>query len=470
MPFTRRIPLNPCDYLYYAHHKMLHRTVGSGNIAYMVVDVVGHPVPDRVREALAAAMAVHPVTMAGLRVSLSSGRPYWRIPVRTPGIAEAAREAADASFVCEDLRDLEDWETRLEALSNGRYGPDWDLKLGPQIHFEQYLLPNDRTRFCIRWPHLLMDAEGAQLFLSEIGRLDQVAPEAAVSPAHPLPDAIAADDRTIDPLSGEPFSRRWRLFRDGFSVGSESKAMHIQSLIKASGRSLGSFGLLERHWGAEEVRRIQASGKRCTPPGALLYARYLSACVIRALHRLHVENSAGTDAYLITLPLRVRMRDASGGILKTRPVSGNYIVAPTLYGIREHADDKAAIGADILRQLTAYHDAEDDLKQWSMVRMASYMRASFYGLLFRLPLGFERLCSGFSYYGEAERRVLSIGGAEVSNTWGGGPLGTPPGWNPVFSRYGDRLNLSFTWNRPDVPDDLAHRYVALIEEEIMESR
>ncbi|MFH1419966.1 MAG: hypothetical protein ABII12_16960 [Planctomycetota bacterium] len=467
MAIRRHIPLNPCDYLYYAHHEMLRERTGGGNIAYMMIDVAGDIEPARIRRALARALAAHPVLLAKLRISRLTGWPYWKLP---RDVRLTAARASDQGHVYEDLRGAANWRERLDGLCAERYTPQWDLDAGLLVRLEQYALPGDRTRFCVRWPHLLMDAEGAQWFLTEIGRNDD--PDAGDALCRPLapPDPLAPDDGIIDPLVGRSLRKRIRLLRRGFSLQDDLKGLSIRPMARDERAALGSFGVLHRHWDADQVRAMRACAKQVTPPGPVLYARYLAACVIRAQHRLYMEHNLDTDAYLITLPMRVTLQDALGSPLARRPMPGNYLVSPTLCGLREHADDKQVLGEDILRQLNAYHEQQGDLAQWAMAWGASFMRAGIYGFVaFKLSTGFDRLTSGFSCYGEIAPPFRSIGGADVVNCWGGGPLATPPGWNPVFNKFRDRMNFSLTWNRPAISDGLAGQYAALIEEEVFEA-
>jgi hypothetical protein len=463
-----RIPLNPCDYLYYAHHRMLERTVRIGNFAYMMMDAEGYADPELVRDGLAAAMAAHPVAMAPLRISLWSGHPCWRIPDSREA---ASRRAAEQAYTCDDLRARCDWQERVEQLCLERYCAGGDLASRPQVRLEQYVLPDNRTRFRLSWPHLLMDAEGAQWFLMEIARQCQSLARTSVQrgdksfltvPAEP---PTSADDQTMDVLAGRSFMERLRLFRRGFAHAGEHKGLTLRPIVPHCRVDVESFGLIHLRWNSAQVAAIQARAKSVTPPGPALYARYLAARVVRALHRIYGERGVTTDAYLITFPTRPSLPQA--GV--ARPVPGNYLVSPVLCVRRESALDDLTLGNEISRQLEIYRDRQGDLTQWAMVWLASFLRASVYDWILRLPLGFESLTSGFSYYGEISPPLRSFGGTRIINFYGGGPLASPPGWNPVFSRYEERLNLSLTWNRPAMPDDLAHRYAQLIGEEVLPS-
>ena len=65
-------------------------------------------------------------------------------------------------------------------------------------------------------------------------------------------------------------------------------------------------------------------------------------------------------------------------------------------------------------------------------------------------------------------RIRSIAGAKITNLWGCAPMAVPPGWNPIFNKFEGQMNLVLSWAHPAVPDELARRYVDLIEEEIFE--
>ncbi len=233
------------------------------------------------------------------------------------------------------------------------------------------------------------------------------------------------------------------------------------------------------------VRQMRANADRFAPPGPASHARYLAACVIRALHVLYTERGLSADAYPVSLPLSLLDDDeakssavAAGESAgessdpperagpRHRPIPGNYLVAPTLYGRREIVGDRAALGQDLLAQLQHYLAQRGDLAQWTMIYFASWLRVGMYDYVFKKGIGQGALASGFSYYGQIPRPVRRIGGAKVINLWGTAPLGTPPGLNPIFNKYQGKLNLGLAFNRPAISDELARHFVDLIEQEI----
>lgn len=446
MTTQRRIPLNPCDCCIYGHHRLLARRRRGGNIAFMMIDLAGWIDPVVVRKALAAVMAAHPVTLSSLRTSPLRLRPYWQLP-SSP--SQEADFAAERAYVYDDLRAVADATARLDDLCAARYVPYWDPSRGPQVRLEQYALPGERTRLCLRWPHFLMDAEGAQTFLAELERQRESA-DALVS---------SAPDRPVDVLAGKTRRQRWRLARSGLTDSQPSAAVGPRHLCKELIRC-DSYHVLHRCWQAEELEEIRDRAKTVTPAGPALYGRFLAAVVLRALDRLYREEGVESNRYAITFPMRVQWSD----VAMVRPLTGNYLVSPTLTIARETMADPAAMGAQIQAQVQQFLARRGDAAQWAMLETASLVHAWFYPLIFRRFFTSGAYSSGFSYYGEIESPLRRLAGAEVLNIWGGGPTTTPPGWNPVFSRYGDRLNLSLTWSPAAIPDALAERYARHIEE------
>lgn len=447
---SRHVSLTPCDYLYLMHHQVLRRTVRSGSMAFMAADVQGHPEPEQVRRLLASLLLEHPIFVAPLRTSLLTGRPYWPLRPLTP---EAAAAAAQRAHQYEDLRQTADWRSCLDGRWHSRYTPEWDLATGPQLKLDQYALPDGTTRFSLHWPHFVMDADGALLLLATL--------------AGDAGSMILPDGPPTNPLAGASMFQRLAWFRRGFSLNEDCRGIEAQPLFGDARQPLTSFAEVHRHWEGEQFCTIQARASAATPPGPALLSRYLAACVIRALHALYQEAGVQTDAYLITLPTRVRLAKADGTPAGRRPLAGNYIVSPVICGRRTAVADASALPVDIQRQWAAYHRAEGDLAQWTMVWAASYLRASWYPLLFKMRMGFEALSSGFSYVRASDYPIDAIAGAPVVRMHCGGPLATPPGWNPVFMRYRDGLSLSLTWNRPSVADETARRYDELIAREVV---
>jgi hypothetical protein len=447
----------------YNHHCLMKRAAQGDYQCVMAVDVEGHVEPDRVRNALAVAMAAHPETMAGLRISLTRGRPYWRLP-RSP--EDSGPQAAAAAHRFTDLRTEPADQERLQRLIQKSLAEQWDYADGPSIRLDQYALASGSTRFCLRWPHFLTDADGAQQFLRDMGRFDQEQ-KACCEAANPASPPTYQDVReTIDPLAEYSTSQRIRLFRRALIMMREQQIGRVESLHAQRFPPASGHGLLNRHWNEEAIREMHALARSATPAGPGLYARHLIACVMRAIHRVYVERGVQTDAYVITMPFRVRLPERPGETAPVRPVRGNYLVPLTIYTPRELVHDPRSLGSEILRQYRRFLDERMDVLWCSVMWMLSHLRLSMYQSLSKLKLGNAPLASGFTYFGEIDPPIRSFGGSKVTNIWGTGVVATPPGWNAAFSRFGETLNLAMIYARPAVTDELAVQYAGYIESEM----
>jgi len=434
MPATpRRIPLNPCDYLFYAHHRGQERRIGGGNVAFMTLDFMGHVSLRRMRDALVAALQRHPAAAGVLRVSLFRGRPYWHYPVKSDDIERAAARA----HVFYDLRHDSQASASLDRLCSEHFTPHWNFALGPPIRLEHYALPENQTRLCLRWPHGFMDAEGAQLLLSEIGRFgDADAAQATVPPDH----------AALDPLKGFGVLERIKLMRSAPKRPHRLSGRNEVLLAAPAKKPVRQYRFLHRVWSPEDNVLLTELARQRTPPGPGLRARYLAASVIRALDRLYTAQKIATDVYRIPIP--VRAADGAATSPPPRPIPGNYLAAPAVSIPRTCVSDWALLGETIAAQLESYVKSKSNLADWAKLWLASQLRPRQFEFALSLPLGLPDFSTGFSYYGEVDPPLRTFLGIPVSNLWGCAPMAIPPGLNPAFSRYQDRLNFSLAWSEP----------------------
>src|SRR5262249_10351033 len=155
------------------------------------------------------------------------------------------------------------------------------------------------------------------------------------------------------------------------------------------------------------TQQVQDLARMLAPAGPARYARYLAACVLRALDHLFKENGVDSEAYLITMPVRVGMSQHDAALFEKRPIPGNYLVTPILCGHRERAADKLELGDDLLQQFQDFLRNEIDMVQWAMMWAASFIHKWGYRVIFKLPLDVVEFASGFSYYGEISQPIRS---------------------------------------------------------------
>ena len=468
-PSPHRIPLNPCDYLFLAHHRLTERRIRGGNVAFMTVDLDGWIAPAALRAALARALAAHPAVGSTLRFTLVRSRPHWRALRGPDEIAKAAARA----HVFHDLRDRPDAPATLERLCAEHFSPHWSaFALGPQVRLEHYALPQRRTRLVLRWPHCLMDAEGAQWLLAEIHRLgtSSTPDDLAAASTGSLSPGLSADHQPLDPLAGTTLSERIRLMRSA-PPRPKSRRGQDAALLSAGPRDrIRRYAYLHRLWPADDGPRLTDLAKRRAPGGPGLHARYLAAAVVRALDRLHAERGIRTTVYRIPLPIRAARSGPDAVHPQTRPLTGNYLAAPTVSIPRDLVGDWPALGESILAQFDGYLKSGAHRADWATLWLAAQLGPRQFEWALALPTGLPDFSTGYSYYGEIDPPLRTILGCAVTNIWGCAPMAIPPGLNPAFSRFDDRLNLSLAWAEPHIDPAWAQRFADLIEQEALDRR
>jgi len=166
-----------------------------------VMELDGRIDPADLKAAILHVYQQHPVLGARQGMSWFWGRPVWRAPQEADVIEAQAR----AAYQYDDLRERDDAQSVVDDLCQQRYVAEWDLQRGPQMRFEHYDLPNDKTRLVIRWPHMLMDAEGAMWMLAQI---DARSPGANTEPCDGLHGADDVRKQGHDVLIAQTRCRR----------------------------------------------------------------------------------------------------------------------------------------------------------------------------------------------------------------------------------------------------------------------
>lgn len=451
MRLPRRVFLNPCDYLLYTDHVIRMRDRQGANIAYMCMDIDGSLNRDRMRRSIAIAMTLSPATLARLRMSIFGGWPHWKLP---RNLSVAAELAVEKAYRFVEVAGVADGELAMTGES------PVDFREGPQICMTHYALPNGTTRLCIRWPHWLMDAAGTLTFLSLWAQCYDALDEQTA----PMPQSIAPHVNQWRPLKGVALSQRWRVLRSQPKAGA-LEGRHVATPCDDASDAVREHRVLHRYWDADAMEHIRKASKRIMPAGPARITRYLAVSVLRALDALCNENHWGGDAYRITLPMRMRSLEPEDELPELR--FGNYLVSPLLVFDRTDVSVAARLPESLTQQLQAYLDAHGDLAQWTLMSLAALLPFPAHRWIFSSRMFKAHFSSGFSFYGEHHPPLRSVGGLPITNLWGGGPTTIPPGMNPVFSRFDKSLNLALTYSWPIVSDEIANRYVELIQREAL---
>src|SRR5207249_3153817 len=137
----------------------------------------------------------------------------------------------------------------------------------------------------------------------------------------------------------------------------------------------GQWRFLHRCWSGAEYDALRRRADLACPKGPARFSRYLGVCVLRALHRLHGQRPLHTDAYLVTLPTRVR------GMAAARPLPGNFRVSTSLCAGREIVDDKPRLLEALAAQVAEFIERGGDRASWAMIWLMGKLRLWQYRML-----------------------------------------------------------------------------------------
>ncbi len=439
--------LNPCDCLFAAFDDQVKRRGYRGSRMLLNWDLRGPLNSVRLAKGLQRAMEEYPWTAGTLTISRLRAWPYWRCKDLRPTPA----------LTCYDLTQESDWPRKLEVLTEDFFNSGPNDGAPPQVRLAHFQGPDGRHRISMVYPHHLSDVEGAQHFLAEVNRLS------ADSPA-PKPSYLMEDHEPVDPLADHGVLQRLRMVMKLRGTAPPAHRLDGAALLDTlPGRPVASRRerWIRRTWSPDRIERLRQNARKIAPPGPAMNSRYVAGCVLRAIWRIHEEHGRQLPYYATTFPVRV------GGITR-RPVIGNFLVSATLLVDAERIADRRAVAEDIAGQFTAFSEERQDLWSWSLLWLTSQLRTWQYRAFVRTVFSARPFTSGYSFYGEIDPPIREFVGATVTDFWGIALISIPPGLNPLFCRFGDRINFMIVWPEGSFPEAVVRRYADLIEEEVFQ--
>jgi hypothetical protein len=444
---SRTLLLSPCDRLFDAFDHQMARQGYAGRAILFILDAVGEVDSARVAKGFQRALEAHPTMMSAQAITLLQAWPYWR----SPDVPVAPK------FKHCDLSTVDNWPKAADEMAQRHAAEASDLTTPPLVSLWHIKGPGSLHRFTFCWPHALMDGQGAQYFISEIHRL------ADDSPA-PYPPILMQDHERLDPLAGYGVVARLKLARQAMRTTSLRAPVQGLSLYESlpdrpTNDRIQRF--TRRIWTPDKVRRMRDNARNLCSPGPVLYGRYVAACVLRAVHRIHAEHGRKLPYYAMTFPMQV------AGI-ERRPIPGSFLVWANLKVDADRITDKRSAIEDVDRQVREHFEQRRDLSIWALLWLAGQLRNWQYHLLMGWVTRRQPSVTGYSFFREIEPPIRQFVGAQLTDFWTFGPASLPPGWNPVFSRFGDQWNFTLSWASGAYPERVAERYADLIEEEVFE--
>lgn len=408
-----RAPLSAYDRLFLAGHEALQRRGLPGHHCLIWLEVNRRLDRAKLEEGYRTASAQTPLVSARIAHSVLTARAHWRY-------GEASQPIVPIEFV--DLVSVTDPDaTQREVLLRAWREPQ-NPTAGRQLRLFCFEYA-DRTTLVLRFPHYLMDQEGAMTFLTRIH-------DATIQANHAIASPIEAPLSYPPDWSGRILRGWWAGARRHRRVaGIQSRQLPERPIDPNQ-----SADYFTRCWSPEETARIDEMAKKTCRPGHMLYTRHLVAATVRGFDDLSdaLGLSPG-DHYLIPLPM-LRPRRTP----RTKFACNDLIVA-TLIIRRADLSNPAALDASLLAQIDDYIRGGDEAT-WLFMSYVGLLRASHYEWMLKRKRMLVRYSLGFGSF-RANGWPAGFTGSEVTNVYGGAIPPIPPGAMLSFTRFGNRLNV-----------------------------
>jgi hypothetical protein len=419
-----RLPLTGADGFLHAFDADTRRRNGASHLAQLVLRLGPGFDADGFRAALAEAAAANPILRAPIRRPLGIGAPCYQLDAGNP---------AWPSFTVHDAPQGQTAWPALPALFHERLNEVRRSRRGELLRVDAVPRAGDRpgTDLAFTWLHMLLDGAGSERFVSSLEeRRRGLAPAVPPADRPESPPEVA-----LPPLARDrgAMAMRWQRGMQGLG------ALRTRSLAGPA-RRLPQALLYDVHgFSADESAGIL--GRAAAQAGFLTPMLFYVAAAIRAHDAVLRARGAVPESYVVPLPVDLRPKGGEGGVFRTR-VSMIWLQVRS-----ERAGELATLLEDlkaVRRQAIREHQVENGVAAmayalrapaWLYARMT---RRALHGELCTFFFGFTAaFCEGLDHFF----------GAELIDGFHAPSVPPSPGSGLVFSRFGERLNVTHVRQR-----------------------
>ncbi len=438
-----RVPFQVADCFVLALNDFMHRTRQGGHVSQSVLELDRLPDQERVRGALRRVLAKHPLLVATPRRDWKTLLPYWSVPVPPDGGLPLSLWSETGSPA--RLQGAASTRDALKLLREVMMQPL--VQVGGHPCNARLEVVERRAGGCLvvlSWSHLLIDGKGAELFLTELGRLcDGV----------DLPD---------DPPTPPRLSVGWL----AKFLQTRPAMNHLAGLQETGTPSLG--GPRPRQGGGfYEVLTLSAQEtaavrKRIETLGVALFPfTFYVACVARAHDRVFRHRGKQPPGYGISVPIQTRKRGARG------PLFHNHVAVLYFNPRREHLDTLEATTAAMKTQFASMTRKKISESFDAVLNLMRRVPTWIFLWIIRAQFKGE-ICTCFhSYTGAFAPDLRVFAGGRITNAYHLPCLGTPPGTGIFFGERDDRLNVTLSWREGALDDTERQLMVAQLRADLL---
>ena len=261
----------------------LRRHGFAGNACQIVLELAGAISPNVLRERLAQLTAQFPILIARPAGWI---HPRWRVPRHAVPPVVRIHSPADGI------------EDRL-------FNEPLDTRRGELARFDLVELPGGRTRLAFTWAHALMDAPGAEEFLSLVGQAPPPVSSLASTPACSPAGGGACSTKTGEGAVPTTPPLRQRLKTAWKSIH------HLDKFCEVKPQSIGTRhpAAAKLHYQtlrftAEETAAARAHAARLC--GLLGDAQFHATVSLCELHKLRARLGCASPSYVLPMPVGLR--------------------------------------------------------------------------------------------------------------------------------------------------------------------
>lgn len=408
-------PLGPIDHMLLATSEALRARGYCGLNVLLIAELEGPLDVPALAVAVRRLGQEYPALSARVGFSPLLRRARWEIDPRADG-------AGAIEFVSHDA-EAEPVAADRDAPLRAALGESLDPQAGGGLRLIHQRLNEGRHRLTLRWPHHLMDLEGAQLLLAQLD---------ALLCGRPL--ALGRDPRAAFAAPFAPWFplSYWRVWRGRLRHLGYCLINQPRLVRKPEGAPRRpTFEL--RCYDAAFRARFEETARARTAAGPLRYVRGLLIAVARTYLAMCQERGRPRKRYLFShaLPLP---RNAS------RPgVHGTHVTVPWIGFTPSDLRSWEAADAAARRQFTAYAARRRDEANWLMLRATGRWPFALarYFATHRHP----RAAAGVTTY-RFGAEPLRLGDATITKLAATGTMNCHPGWIVADSTYRDTMAIS----------------------------
>ncbi|MEO7932098.1 MAG: hypothetical protein ABIT76_02965 [Chthoniobacterales bacterium] len=419
---TTRIPVKIADCFLLALDAFMRRTGQGAHFSQSVIELSSCPDLIRVRSTLSRFTKKHPLLFARLRRDWKTWLPYWEIVSenkRPPLPFGVWHESGSEGLLGLKVPEIEDGATFLEDRLSQSVSAD-GLPFNARLDIVEKR--DGRYLVAFTWSHRVIDGKGAELLLTEFGKLCDGVDEAY--------------DYKETPRSKTTLTEKRQHAHALLVRFDELAALGVHSLGGPEPKpGACRFQVLTLNSSDSAKVRTRAD-QLCGPLFSLPY--YL-ACASRAHATVFRSRGKDPSCYVSGVPIQARKRGARG------PLFHNQVSVFFFACLRQDISSMELAAAALKKQFTEMTRQKLDESFTTMLEIMMRMPSWLFMRIVRWQFQGEINSFFYSHTGVFAPEMTTFAGAGIENAWHLPCLGRPPGTGVFFSERNEKLTITLSW-------------------------